>query len=105
MTLVRYQYHNWMRPPCYEYALNKLFNISFNDLLQAVHPLSDPSVIGNQKLDLSITFIFGDSDYMRTIDGKDSLKLLNVLKNKNNNYYILSNSGHVLNKDNTHGLT
>lgn len=48
MTLVRYQYHNWMRPPCYEYALNKLFNVSFNDLLQAVHPLSDPHIIGNK---------------------------------------------------------
>lgn len=94
-----------MRPPCFEYALNKLFHISFSDLLQAVHPLSDPERMGNKSFTLSVTFVFGDEDYMRIIDGNDSIKLLSKLSNKSNKYYILNNSGHVLNKDNTLGLT
>lgn len=105
MKLVRYQYHNWMRPPCFEYALNKLFHISFNDLLQAVHPLSDLDRMGSKSFQVDVSFVFGDQDYMRIIDGNDTKKLLAKLKNKNNQYHILENSGHVLNKDNTLGLT
>ena len=79
--------------------------MSFDDLLQAVHPLGDPERMGNGDFKVSVTIVFGDEDYMRVIDGNDSMKLLNKLSNKQNNYYILNESGHVLNKDNTVGLT
>ena len=65
-----------MRPPTFEFALDKMFDYNVNDVLQAVHPLSSEKFLASKDFQLGVSFVFGDKDYMIHLDDNQSKKLI-----------------------------
>ena len=76
LAIARYRYHNLLRKPTFEFALDKMFDITLEETLIAVHPLSSETLLGSKDFKLGFSFVFGESDYMNHIDDGQSQKLL-----------------------------
>lgn len=80
--IARYRYHNLMRRATFEFAIDKMFTINKEDTLQAVHPLDGTDLLGSEDFTLGFSLVFGEEDYMLSIDDEQSKKLVEAKNRK-----------------------
>ena len=71
-----------------EYCINHILAPS----TQARMPLVDR--IADIRKDMSVTFVYGDHDWMDPIGGKQSVEAMRKAGNDNGRLYIIDNAGH-----------
>ena len=71
-----------------EYCINHILAPS----TQARMPLVDR--IADLRKDVSVTFVYGDHDWMDPIGGKQSIEAMKKAGNNNGKLYIINNAGH-----------
>jgi len=77
-----------------EYCINHILAPS----TQARLPLADR--IADLRKDMSVTFVYGDHDWMDPIGGKQSIQAMKKAGNNNGRLYIINNAGHHVYLDN-----
>ena len=104
-TIRDYLYQIIMRPGTTEYALMVNFEIG----LVCKLPLEDPSRLANQNLPFSVSFIYGDNDWVAGMEGESPQRAVdaqltgpNALRSHN---LKCPGSGHNLHMDNPIGVT
>jgi len=86
-----------LRPGSTEYALF----VCFDPYFHAVLPLDDENCL--RGLDVPISFVYGDRDWMTNV-GKHDLLASNPHQGLHSHYYTLEDSDHNLFFDNPEGL-
>lgn len=71
-----------------EYCINHILAPS----TQARMPLVDR--IADLRKDMSVTFVYGDHDWMDPIGGKQSIEAMKKAGNNNGKLYIINDAGH-----------
>jgi len=99
-----YLYQIIMRPGSTEYALM----VNFAPGLVCHLPLEDPSKLANPNLPFAVSFIYGDNDWVGTMEQEAPQRTIDALLSGNNSArchnLICPGSGHNLHMDNPIGL-
>ena len=93
---VDYMYQIYSRPGTTEHALM----ICVGETILAHVPLGTPDKLLNPKLKFGVSFIYGDSDWIRPIDEDAPDRVVEMHKDKGSKLYSLQESGHLLHFDN-----
>jgi pimeloyl-ACP methyl ester carboxylesterase len=94
-----YMYQIFMRPGTTEYALMMCFELGLYPKLSLGHPDRLPS------LPIPITFVYGDQDWVRSVDNDAGRQIVNNSQFPESAYYLVQSSDHNMHMDNPLGFS
>lgn len=89
-----------MRPGTTEYAIMVLFDLGLYPKISLGHP----DRLGNADFPIPVSFIYGDKDWVRSVDMDAGLKITDNNKFGNSKYYLVNDSDHNMHMDNPLGF-